>query len=40
MTPVAGRIAYTDQHHFIERPGFFKGIIVPGVPFDRIMGML
>jgi hypothetical protein len=40
MTPVAGRIADTDQHRFILLFSTGERLIAPGIPVYRIMRML
>jgi len=40
MTPVAGSVANADQQRFVFTTGFSEGFFPPGVPVNRIVGML
>ena len=40
MAPMAGCITDTDEQHFVFGFGFFKGFGAPGIPINRIVGML
>jgi hypothetical protein len=40
MAPMAGCIPNANQYGFIFRFGFIEGFFTPGVPVNRVMGML
>ena len=40
VTPVTGRVADREQDRFIVLLGPVEGFVAPGVPVDRVMGML
>jgi hypothetical protein len=40
MTPVAGRITDAYQYGFVFLPGFSDRFITPGIPVNRIVGVL
>jgi hypothetical protein len=40
MAPMAGCVTDTDEQHFVFGFGFFKRFRTPGIPIDRIIGML
>jgi hypothetical protein len=40
MAPVATTISYGEKDGFVLFLGFFKSLITPRIPIDRIVGML
>jgi hypothetical protein len=40
MAPVTGRVANADDYHFITFAGHFQNLILPWIPFYRIIGVL
>jgi hypothetical protein len=40
MTPVAGGVANTDKKRFVLSLCLFKGLLTPGIPVDRVIGVL